>query len=163
MPPMRGPRGPRGPKGPRQRRDDPAGDGSGWGGPRWMREGGPGGGGGGPRGARAEGEERRDNVMSVRVTNEALLAIDMLVHGGVARSRSEAAALLIEAGVRSNHTLFQKISTLREELSELHILAAELTRGERPAGDAPPAAAGSPGADTAESSGDDPAGATPEA
>ena len=101
--------------------------------------------------------------MSVRVTNEALLAIDMLVHGGVARSRSEAAALLIEAGVRSNHTLFQKISTLREELSELHTLAAELTRGERPAGDAPPAVAVSPGAGTAESSGDDPAGATPEA
>ncbi len=130
------------------------------GGPPWMRRGGraPEGPGEVPA-RRGEGQERRDNVISVRVTSEALLAIDMLVHGGVARSRSEAAALLIEAGVRSNRTLFQKISTLRQELSELHTLAADLAREAGSRGDERPAPEAPQGADAGERDG---AGEAPE-
>jgi hypothetical protein len=65
-------------------------------------------------------------VLAVRVTPDALLAVDVLVHAGLARSRSEAAALLIDAGVRSNRALFAKIESLKEELTQLRALAQGL-------------------------------------
>jgi hypothetical protein len=73
-----------------------------------------------------EAEARREAVLAVRVTPDALLAVDVLVHAGLARSRSEAAALLIDAGVRSNRALFAKIESLKEELTQLRALAQGL-------------------------------------
>ena len=98
-------------------------------------------------------DQRRDNVLSVRITADALLAVDLLVHAGVARSRSEAAALLIEAGVRSNRALFERIEGLKEELADLRSLASQLAVPRSGAGSAPGDAGRASGATVTPASG----------
>lgn len=72
-----------------------------------------------------EALQGRGNVVMVRINDEALRHLDMLVEAEVVKSRSEAAALLINEGIQANDNLFNKISdvtskiaTLREQLRE---------------------------------------------
>lgn len=62
---------------------------------------------------------KRNNVVMIRVDDESLQYIDLLVLGGLCQSRSEAAALLIQAGVAARPELFEKLKELKEQLATL--------------------------------------------
>ena len=51
----------------------------------------------------------RDNVLSIRVDNSDVAAIDSLVEAGVLKTRSEAAAWLIKSGIEANRSLFEQV------------------------------------------------------
>lgn len=61
----------------------------------------------------------RGNVVMVRINDEALRHLDMLVEAEVVKSRSEAAALLINEGIHANDGLFQKISDVTSKIAAL--------------------------------------------
>jgi hypothetical protein len=61
----------------------------------------------------------RGNVVMVRINDESLRYLDMLVEAEVAKSRSEAAALLINEGVNANQELFQQIGKVTEQIEAL--------------------------------------------
>ncbi len=63
--------------------------------------------------------EDRTNVVMVRVNDEALRHLDMLVDAEVTKSRSESAALLIAEGIKANQTVFDKISEITEQINAL--------------------------------------------
>ena len=67
----------------------------------------------------------RGNTVMVRVNDEALQRLDMLVASGICGSRSEAAAFLLQRGIESSEPLFTRIAdvttqitTLRQELQQ---------------------------------------------
>ena len=67
----------------------------------------------------------RGNAVMVRVNDEALEKLDMLVASGICSSRSESAAFLLQQGIESSETLFARIAdvttqiaTMRQELQE---------------------------------------------
>jgi hypothetical protein len=67
----------------------------------------------------------RGNTVMVRVNDEALEKLDMLVASGICSSRSEATAFLLQRGIESSAPLFDriadvtsKITSMREELQE---------------------------------------------
>ena len=67
----------------------------------------------------------RGNSVKVRVNDEALSKLDMLVNAGICKSRSESAAFLLQRGIESSGALFDriesvttKIISLRQELLE---------------------------------------------
>ena len=68
----------------------------------------------------------RENVVMVRVSKEAIESLDTLVDAGIVGSRSQAAAFLIDEGVKARQALFEKIADkvdqirkTKEELREL--------------------------------------------
>ncbi|PKO15806.1 MAG: hypothetical protein CVU39_09795 [Chloroflexi bacterium HGW-Chloroflexi-10] len=61
----------------------------------------------------------RGNVVMVRVNDEALGHLDMLVEAEVVKSRSEAAALLINEGIQANREMFEKISAVTQQITAL--------------------------------------------
>ncbi len=61
----------------------------------------------------------RGNVVMVRINDESLRYLDMLVEAEVAKSRSEAAALLINEGVNANQALFQQIGEVTKQIEAL--------------------------------------------
>ena len=70
--------------------------------------------------------KNRDNVVMVRVSDEALRYLDMLVEAGITKSRSESAAYLVNEGIQSSSQLFgrieeiiAKITALRQQLSAI--------------------------------------------
>ena len=63
--------------------------------------------------------QARGNVVMVRVNDEALEHLDMLVEAEVTKSRSESAAFLISAGVKANEDLFGRIGAITQQISEL--------------------------------------------
>ncbi len=87
----------------------------------------------------------RDNVVMVRTNKESLDRLDELVEGGIASSRSEAAAFLIAEGIKARRGLFDRISEKIEEIrktkEELRLLIEEEDGGQpAPAeGTGPPA------------------------
>ena len=82
----------------------------------------------------------RDNVLSIRVDNNDVAAIDALVEAGVLKTRSEAAAWLIKSGIAANRSLFEQVQAktveirrLRQEAQELiqrHVAGAAAESGE---------------------------------
>ena len=67
----------------------------------------------------------RGNTVMVRVNDEALEKIDMLVASGICSSRSEATAFLLQQGIERSSALFDRISdvtnkitAMREELQD---------------------------------------------
>lgn len=66
-----------------------------------------------------EALQGRGNVVMVRVNDETLEHLDMLVEAELARSRSEAAALLIGEGVKANQQLFGRIREITDQISAL--------------------------------------------
>lgn len=67
-------------------------------------------------GTRGEG---RSNVVMVRLTDDALARVDQLVETTLASSRSEAAAVLIGAGIESQKELFERLSSHTDEIRKL--------------------------------------------
>lgn len=63
--------------------------------------------------------EDRANVVMVRVNDDALHHLDMLVEAEVTKSRSESAAFLINEGIKANHALFEKIGEITRQIAEL--------------------------------------------
>jgi Arc/MetJ-type ribon-helix-helix transcriptional regulator len=64
-----------------------------------------------------------DYVVAVKVSHEAQERLEQLVQAGVFRSRAEAAAFLIDEGIKSQTDLFDRVTT---KLSEIERLRAEL-------------------------------------
>jgi hypothetical protein len=64
-----------------------------------------------------------DYVVAVKVSADAQEKLDQLVQAGVFRSRAEAAAYLIDEGVKTQSALFERV---QQKLSEIERLRAEL-------------------------------------
>ncbi|GIV66474.1 MAG: hypothetical protein AB1457_02645 [Chloroflexota bacterium] len=68
-----------------------------------------------------EALQSRGNVVMVRVNDETLRHLDMLVEAEIAKSRSEAAALLINEGIKHNAELFSHIQQVTDQIIQLRI------------------------------------------
>ncbi len=66
-----------------------------------------------------EALQGRGNVVMVRVNDDTLAHLDMLVEAELARSRSEAAALLIGEGMKANVPLFERIRQITDQIAAL--------------------------------------------
>jgi hypothetical protein len=64
-----------------------------------------------------------DYVVAVKVSHEAQDKLEQLVAAGVFRTRAEAAAFLIDEGIKAQAPLFDRVAT---KLSEIERLRAEL-------------------------------------
>ena len=64
-----------------------------------------------------------DYVVAVKVSHEAQERLEQLVQAGVFRTRADAAAFLIDEGIKAQHELFDRV---RQKLSEIERLRAEL-------------------------------------
>src|SRR3954471_14262332 len=64
-----------------------------------------------------------DYVVAVKLSHEAQDSLEQLVQAGVFRTRAEAAAFLIDEGIKAQAELFARVST---KLSEIERLRAEL-------------------------------------
>ena len=64
-----------------------------------------------------------DYVVAVKVSHEAQEKLENLVQAGVFRSRAEAAAYLIDEGIKAQSPLFERVN---QKLSEIERLRAEL-------------------------------------
>jgi hypothetical protein len=64
-----------------------------------------------------------DYVVAVKLSHEAQDSLEQLVQAGVFRTRAEAAAFLIDEGIKAQSELFARVST---KLSEIERLRAEL-------------------------------------
>ena len=61
----------------------------------------------------------RGNVVMVRVNDEALRHLDMLVETEVTKSRSESAAFLINEGIKANKALYDRIREITDQIMNL--------------------------------------------
>ena len=72
----------------------------------------------------------RTNVVMVRVNDETLRYLDMLVEADICKSRSESAAFLIAEGVKANAALYERISEVTEQIAELRRQLREIVSDE---------------------------------
>ncbi len=72
----------------------------------------------------------RGNVVMVRINDEALEHLDMLVDADITKSRSESAAFLINEGIRMNQGLYDRISTITQQISDLRTQLREQVQRE---------------------------------
>jgi Arc/MetJ-type ribon-helix-helix transcriptional regulator len=63
--------------------------------------------------------ENRGNVVMVRLGDDALQRIDLLVNATLFNSRSEAAAFLIGAGIENQKELLERLSAHTEEIQKI--------------------------------------------
>jgi ATP-dependent Clp protease ATP-binding subunit ClpA len=88
---------------------------------------------GGRRGSSAaDGEATplpKDNVVTCRIDDRDLGALDALVEAGIRSTRSDAAAWLIHAGIESHRELFDKVYATVEEIRELRRRAQAIAEG----------------------------------
>jgi len=61
----------------------------------------------------------KDNVVTCRVDDRALGAVDALIEAGIRTTRSDAAAWLIGAGIEANRPLFEKVQATVAEIRRL--------------------------------------------
>jgi Arc/MetJ-type ribon-helix-helix transcriptional regulator len=61
----------------------------------------------------------REHVVMVRVNDELLKHLEMLVESGICRSRSSAATFMIREGIKANQRLFAQISEAAEQIAAL--------------------------------------------
>jgi hypothetical protein len=61
----------------------------------------------------------RANVVMVRVNDDSLAYLDMLVEADITKSRSESAAFLINEGIKANESLFNRIREITDQISAL--------------------------------------------
>ena len=64
-----------------------------------------------------------DYVVAVKVSHESQERLEQLVQAGVFRTRAEAAAYLIDEGIKTQSALFERV---QQKLSEIERLRAEL-------------------------------------
>lgn len=78
----------------------------------------------------------RSNVVTCRLDDRTLDAIDALVEAGVRTTRSEAAAWLIAAGIEANRELFARVNATVAEIrrlrAEAQAIAQQVVGGEAP-------------------------------
>lgn len=72
----------------------------------------------------------RANVVMVRVNDDSLSYLDMLVDADVTKSRSESAAFLINEGIKANETLFNKIREITDQIAALRSQLRETVKVE---------------------------------
>jgi hypothetical protein len=72
----------------------------------------------------------RANVVMVRVNDDSLSYLDMLVEADVTKSRSESAAFLINEGIKANEALFNKIREITDQIAALRSQLRETVRAE---------------------------------
>lgn len=70
-------------------------------------------------GRKKEDSNTRDSVVSVRLDDSSIEAIDLLVESGLAQSRSEGAAQLIVRGINSSEDLLQQAKQLAESVQRI--------------------------------------------
>lgn len=61
----------------------------------------------------------RNTVLTIRVNDESNKKLRMLVDAGLFKSRSESAAFLIQEGIKSQETLFDKISSKLKKIDKI--------------------------------------------
>jgi hypothetical protein len=61
----------------------------------------------------------RGNAVMVRVNDEALSKLDMLIEAGICKSRSESAAFLLQRGIDSSGALFDRIISVTSQITSL--------------------------------------------
>ena len=61
----------------------------------------------------------RANVVMVRVNDDSLDYLDVLVEADITKSRSESAAFLINEGIKANEGLFDKIRNITDQIVAL--------------------------------------------
>jgi hypothetical protein len=61
----------------------------------------------------------RGNAVMVRVNDEALAKLDMLIEAGICKSRSESAAFLLQRGIDSSGALFDRIISVTTQITRL--------------------------------------------
>ncbi|MBN1534610.1 MAG: hypothetical protein JXA20_18195 [Spirochaetes bacterium] len=69
--------------------------------------------------ALGEALQGRGNVVMVRVNDETLQYLDMLVEAEITKSRSESAAYLMHEGIRAKKELFDKIGEVTDQIARL--------------------------------------------
>jgi hypothetical protein len=72
----------------------------------------------------------RAHVIMVRVNDDALRHMDMLIQAEVTKSRPESAAFLITAGIEANQALFNRISSVTEQITTLRTQLREMIKPE---------------------------------
>ena len=72
----------------------------------------------------------RTNVVMVRVNDETLRYLDMLVEADICKSRSESAAFLIAEGVKAKKALYERIAKVTEQIAELRRQLREIVSEE---------------------------------
>ena len=72
----------------------------------------------------------RGNVVMVRVNDEALKHLDMLVEADITKSRSESAAFLITEGIKANREVFDKIGNVTQQITALRAQLRESVKVE---------------------------------
>jgi hypothetical protein len=77
-----------------------------------------------------EALQGRGNVVMVRVNDETLEHLDMLIEAELCKSRSEAAALLINEGIKSNQALFGRIREITDQIAGLRSQLREAVKSE---------------------------------
>ena len=61
----------------------------------------------------------RGNAVMVRVNDEALAKLDMLIEAGICKSRSESAAFLLQRGIDSSGALFDRIQSVTVQITKM--------------------------------------------
>ena len=61
----------------------------------------------------------RGNAVMVRVNDDALAKLDMLIEAGICKSRSESAAFLLQRGIDSSGALFDRIISVTSQITRL--------------------------------------------
>jgi hypothetical protein len=61
----------------------------------------------------------RGNAVMVRVNDEALSKLDMLIEAGICKSRSESAAFLLQRGIDSSGPLFDRIQSVTSQITRM--------------------------------------------
>lgn len=89
-----------------------------------------------------EALQGRGNVVMVRVNNETLERLDMLIEAEIVKSRSEAAALLINEGAKSYQTLFERVRTITDQIAQLRTQLRETIQKEADTNSTPPSPGG---------------------
>lgn len=63
--------------------------------------------------------EGREHVVMVRVNDQLLEQLDMLLEAGICKSRSSAATFMIREGIKANAALFDKVGEATKKIAEL--------------------------------------------
>jgi hypothetical protein len=61
----------------------------------------------------------RGNTVMVRVNDEALAKLDMLIDAGICKSRSESAAFLLQRGIEASAPMYDRISGVTTRITGL--------------------------------------------
>jgi len=78
--------------------------------------------------APAEPSAPKNNVVTCRLDDAAVDALDALVEAGIRSTRSDAAAWLISAGIEAHRELFDRVNATVSEIRKLRLEARDIAR-----------------------------------